>query len=138
MTRKGNRHSFKRNDIIDQIIRLRIKEGYTRLSILEFLSKELGYSLSFSYALYADASKEIDQRSIQNFGKDLKEDIERFENLYQKAMKDKNMKEAREVLKEISKLKGHYVERVELNGQIDHNVKVIKLNGPDDMDGITK
>jgi hypothetical protein len=30
----------------------------------------------------------------------------------------KNYKEARENLKEISKLKGHYIERVELSGEV--------------------
>lgn len=130
MTSKGKKHTFKRSDIIDKIIRLRIDEGFTRMSILNFLTKELGYSIPYSYELIRDASKEFDQRVIQNFGEDLKEDIERFERLYERAMANKNIKEAREVLKEIAKLKGHYTERLQISGDLNHNISVIKLSGP--------
>ena len=134
MTDKGKKHTFKRNDIIDQIIRMRIEKGLTRLSILEFLKNDLGYSQPYAYELMRDANTEFNQRAIQNFGEDLKEDIERFERLYEKAMVNKNFREAREVLKEIAKLKGHYTERLQIDGNINHNISVIKLNGPD---GIT-
>jgi predicted Zn-dependent protease len=123
MTRKGKKHTFKKNDLIDSIIRMRIDKGMTRVNILDCLQKDLGLSKSYSYELMADASKEFDNRSIQNFGKDIKEDIERFEMLYQKAVLGGNMKEAREVLKEISKLKGHYTERIELSGEITYKAK---------------
>ena len=131
MTNKGKRHTFKRGDLIDSIIKMRIDKGMTRLSILEFLQKEMKLSQSYAYELIADAAKEFDQRAVQNFGDDLKEDIERFEKLYEDAIRSKNHKEAREILKEISKIKGHYVERVELSGSVEHTIQVIKLNGPD-------
>lgn len=115
MTPKGKRHTMKRNDMVDTIIKLRIDKGFTRLSIMEFLMKEYSISKPYAYELFADAAKEIDERSVQNFGEDLKEDIERFERLYERAMIDKDKKEAREALKEISKLKGHYVERMKLS-----------------------
>jgi hypothetical protein len=134
MTEKGKKHTFKRNDIIDAIIKMRIEKGCTRLTILNFLKNDLGYSQPYAYELIRDANTEFNQRAIQNFGEDLKEDIERFERLYEKSMVDKNYREAREVLKEISKLKGHYTERLQINGNIDHTIQVIKLNGPD---GIT-
>jgi hypothetical protein len=132
MTEKGKKHTFKRTDLIDTIIRMRIEKGFTRLSILEFLKNELGYSQPYAYELIRDANVEFNQRAIQNFGEDLKEDIERFERLYERAMHNKNFKEAKEVLKEIAKLKGHYTERVQLSGELNHNISVIKLNGPDE------
>lgn len=130
MTDKGKKHTLKRNDIIDSIIRMRIEKGLTRLSILDFLKNDLGYSQPYAYELIRDANVEFNQRAIQNFGEDLKEDIERFERLYEKAMVNKNFKEAREVLKEIAKLKGHYTERLQIDGKLDHTISVIKLNGP--------
>jgi hypothetical protein len=136
MTKKGKRHTFKRGDLVDSIIKMRIDKGMSRLSILNFLKEELKLSQPYAYELIADASKEFDQRAVQNFGKDIKEDIERFEKLYEDAIKNKNHKEARELLKEISKIKGHYVERVELSGSIEHTIQIIKLNGPDGK-GIT-
>lgn len=118
MTEKGKRHSFKKNDLIDSIIDMRINKGMSRTSILEFLKKDLKLSQPYAYQLIRNASEEFDNRAVQNFGEDLKEDIERFERLYEKAMLNSNMKEARENLKEISKLKGHYKERIEISGEI--------------------
>lgn len=114
MTPIGKKHTFAKSEIIDKLIYLRLNKGFTRLSLLNFLKDDLGYSQSYSYELIQDASKEFDARAIQNFGDDLKEDIERFEILYEEAKLAKNQKEAREVLKEISKLKGHYKERIEM------------------------
>lgn len=131
MTEKGQKHTFKRSDLIDSIIKMRIEKGFTRLSILDFLKNELGYSQPYSYELIRDANAEFNQRAIQNFGEDLKEDIERFERLYERAMSNKNFREAKEVLKEIAKLKGHYTERLQIDGKLDHTISVIKLNGPE-------
>lgn len=118
MTSKNKKHTFAKNEIIDSIIDLRLNKGWSRLSILNFLKEDCGYSQSYSYELIQEASKEFDERAIQNFGKDLKEDIERFESLYEKSMTSKNFREAKEILKEISKLKGHYVERIDVTGEI--------------------
>lgn len=137
MTKSGKKHTFKRTDVIDNIIKMRLEGGLSRTSILNFLVKELGYSQAYSYQLIRDASAEFESRAIANFGDDLKEDIERFEMLYEKAMKDKNIRESRELLKEISKLKGHYKERIEISGGLTHKIEVIKLNGPQDEDGTT-
>lgn len=131
MTEKGQKHTFKRTDLIDSIIKMRIEKGFTRLSILDFLKNELGYSQPYAYELIRDANVEFNQRAIQNFGEDLKEDIERFERLYERAIANKNFREAKDVLKEIAKLKGHYTERLQIDGKLDHTISVIKLNGPD-------
>lgn len=134
MTKQNKRHTFKKNDVIENIIKLRLEGHKSRTTILKFLQSELGYSQSYSYELIRDAAKEFEQRAVINFGDDLKEDIERFEIMYEKAMKANNLKEARELLKEISKLKGHYKERIELSGGLDTTIRVIKLNGPDGTD----
>lgn len=133
MTTKGKKHTFEKSDLIDHLISLRIEKGYTRLSLLNFLKNELNYSQSYSYELIQAASKEFDDRAIQNFGDDLKEDIERFEALYESAILNKNLRGAREILKEISKLKGHYKERIDVttNGENINNtiINIINPNG---------
>lgn len=132
MTENGKRHSFKKNDLIDEIINMRINMGATRLTILNFLKNDLQLSQSYSYELIRDAWEECNQRAIQNYGEDIKEDIERFERLYEKAMLNNDKKEARECLKEISKLKGHYKERIDLttNGEnINKNI-IIYIEKP--------
>jgi methionyl-tRNA synthetase len=136
MTNKGKRHTHKKSDLIDAIIKMRVEKGLSRLTIMNFLMKDMGFAQSYAYELLRDAQAESDARAVQNFGNDLKEDIERFEQLYEKAMINKNLREAREVLKEIAKLKGHYTERLQIDGNINHTISVIKLNGPPE-DGTT-
>lgn len=132
MKKPGVRKTNKANDLIELIVKMRIEEGKTRLQIFNYLRDEMGYEQSYSYSLMRDAKLLIEQRSIQNFGEDLKEDIERFEMLYQKALSSGSIRESRELLKEISKLKGHYVERLDISGKLEHVVQVIKLKGPTD------
>ena len=133
MTSKGKRHTLKREDVIETIIRMRIKEGATYLIIMDWITKDVGYAMSYAYELIRDAKKEINERSIINFGEDLKEDIERFEALYNKCLEVDNKREARENLKEIAKLKGHYVERTDItsNGKDITEIKLIHINGKD-------
>lgn len=127
MTKKGKRHTHKKSDLVDAIIKMRVEKGLSRLTIMNFLMKDMGFAQSYAYELLRDAQAESDARAVQNFGNDLKEDIERFEQLYEKSMINKNLREAREVLKEIAKLKGHYTERLLIDGKLDHTISVIKL-----------
>ena len=133
MINKGKRHTYKREEIIDIIIKMRIEKGATYLTIRTFLKEKFGYEQAFCYELLRNAKQEINDRSIQLFGEDLKEDIERFENLLEQALIDKDKKEARENLKEIAKLKGHYVERTDItsNGKDITEIKLIHINGKD-------
>lgn len=132
MTEDGARHTNKRADLIDHLIELRLKKGYSRTDLFNYLTNELELAGSTAYQYIRDAKKEFNERAIYNFGDDLKEDIERFEELYTKALKSGNTKEARENLKEISKLKGHYTERVELSGELSlKNIEII-INKPDE------
>jgi len=130
MTPQGNRHTFKKNDLLDKIINMRVKEGYTRVDIFNYLMKDLGYDDKTAYQYMKEAREETDRRAVQNFGDDLKEDIERFEADRSKAINDKDFKLAADLLKEICKLKGHYSQQIKLSGQIDGKIQVIKLNGP--------
>lgn len=130
MKASGQRKTNKVNDYIDTAVKMRIEEGKSRLDIFNYFRNEVKICDSYIYQIMKDAKLLIEQRSIQSFGEDLKEDIERFESLYQRAIKNGNGREAREVLKEISKLKGHYVERLDISGKLEHIVQVIKLKGP--------
>jgi hypothetical protein len=131
MTPENKRKTFKRNDFIDIIIDLRLKKGLSRTSIFEHLTKELELSSSYAYQLIREASEEFESRSVVNFGKDLAIDIERFEVLYEKAIKAGDKKEAREVLKEISKLKGHYKERLDITSGGDKLTTIINIIKPE-------
>lgn len=125
---KVPKYTFRTKDMIDAIMRLRIDKGLTRPNIKKWLIEEAGLSPAKAHRLIQEANKKFDMIAIQEFGAEIKEDIERFESLYQKSVENGDLKESRELLKEISKLKGHYVERV------DVSVKeyVVKFPGMDD------
>jgi len=125
MTKSGKRHTFKREDIINQIIKKRINDGWTNLMIMDWIVDELNYTKAYAYELMQDSRKEIDERSIINFGEDLKTDIERFEKLYKDAIEQNNTNLAKEILRDIGKLKGHYVERQQVTHQLE--LKTVKL-----------
>ena len=123
MTEKGKRHSYHRSDLIDSIVKMRIEEGLSRTIILDKLKTEYKLSDSYSYQLVREAADEFNQRAIVNFGNELSQDIERFEMNYTNALKEGNRKLAVEILKEICKLKGHYIQRIDLNANIEFNAK---------------
>jgi predicted Zn-dependent protease len=132
MTPAGKRHTSKANDTIDLLIDLRLRQGYSRESLVDYVLKNLmqkngkEYSRSRASELVLYAAKEFEARSILNFGKDLKEDIERWEMLGQSYLKEGNKRGYADCLREICKLKGHYAsDRLE---SIDRGRQVTEIN----------
>lgn len=134
MTPKGNRHTYSKNDLIDLLIDMRINQGKTRLQIFEFLTKELGNADSTAYEYIRLAREETDRRAVQNFGEDIKEDIERWESDRDAAILRGDHKLAKECLVEIGKLKGHYVERQDVTsaGKELTQITLVRANKPKD------
>jgi predicted Zn-dependent protease len=99
----------------------------SRLEIFAYLKNECKYSEPQCYKYMQEAREEGDRRAIQNYGEDIKEDIERWEQLFSKANKDGDKKMASDALKEICKIKGHYVERVDITSK-GKEITAITLN----------
>ena len=110
-----NRNVLHKKDCIEEILKYRLNKGWTRVHIREHIIKEWEIPESHAEYLMKEAAVEFDRIAIQSFEKDLKEDIERFEVLYENAVKKDNFSAALKILSEISKLKGHYIERIDLN-----------------------
>jgi hypothetical protein len=110
-----NRHSLLKKDCIEEILKYRLEKGWTRVHIRNHIMKDWEIPESHAEYLMKQAAVEFDRIAIQSFEKDLKEDIERFEVLYENAVKKENFSAALKILSEISKLKGHYIERIDLN-----------------------
>lgn len=130
MTTKNKRKTHKREDLIDTIIDKRINKGESKLNIMYWLQNDKQLSQSYSYELMRDAQKEINDLTIINFGEDLKEDIARWEAVYEQAMADGDRFNASAALKEIGKLKGHYIERTQVD--LKSEVKIIIDYGNED------
>jgi hypothetical protein len=110
-----DRNILYKQDCIEEILTYRLKKGWTRVHIREHITKVWEIPESHAEYLMKEAAKEFDRIAIQSFEKDLKEDVERFEQLYEKVLEKGNYAAALKVLSEISKLKGHYIERIDLS-----------------------
>ncbi len=128
---------YKKEDIIDSIVKMRIeKMASTKTIIKDYLMGQLGYGQSYSYDLLREARKNIKQYYDQSNEASLEEAIGQMEEMAEDAKTNKNYKLAFEIRKELSKIQGLYIEKIELSGELNHNVTVIKLNGGEE-DGTT-
>ena len=129
---------YKKEDIIDAIVKMRIEKGSsTKTIIQEFLMNQLGYKQSYSYVLLQEAREKIvSLYNTQN--KELaNEALGHLESLYEDAIKGKNMKLALEIRKEISKLTGLYAaQKVDITsgGEAITEIKLIQVNKKEDLD----
>lgn len=128
---------YKKEDIIDAIVKMRIEKGSsTKTIIQEFLMGQLGYKISYSYVLLQEAREKIvSLYNTQN--KELaNEALGHLESLYEDAIKGKNIKLALEVRKEISKLTGLYAaQKVDITsgGEAITEIKLIQVNKKEDL-----
>jgi hypothetical protein len=129
---------YKKEDIIDAIVKLRIEKGASTKTIIQsFLMGELGYKQSYSYQLLQEArSKIVELYDTQN--KELaNEALGHLESMYEDAIKAKNVKLALEIRKEISKLTGLYAaQKVDITsgGEAITEIKLIQVNKKEDLD----
>jgi len=120
MTEQGKRHSNKLNDLYDLLIDMRLNQGYGREGLIKFLKAEpYNYADSTARQYVREAAAEFEARAIVNFGDDLKEDIERHESDRSAAIKRGEFKLANDILNTICKLKGHFVERIEMKATVE-------------------
>jgi cysteinyl-tRNA synthetase len=110
---------------------MRLENMASTKTILSFLMTELEYGQTYSYEILKEA-----RQQIQNYYKDLnsaslEEAIGQLEEMAEDAKRKRNYKLAFDIRKELSKIQGHYTEKIQLSGSIDTTVRVIKLSGPD-------
>ena len=122
---ENERHTKKRQDLINEIIELRINQGYSNINLLNYLMNEKKLSQPYSYELMRNAKGTIAEMTLASFKEDIENEIARWEVLYQKAIEENNLHIAKDVQKEISKIKGLYIERQEVTHQLE--LKTIKL-----------
>jgi hypothetical protein len=121
---------FKREDIINELVNMRIDKGQSTKECIDFLKKDLGYKHAYAYELYRDARVKIMELYNSKNEASLEEAIGQLERMLGYHMMTKNFKQALEVRKELSKIAGHYTDKIEMSGNLSHIVEVIRLNGP--------
>jgi hypothetical protein len=113
---------FKTEDLINGIVKMRIENGASNKTILDFLMNDLGYKQSYAYELLKDARKLIQEIWDKNAEAHLEEAKGQLEDMYQVAITKKEYKLALQIRQELNKLMGLY-EAEKINLTIDFKAK---------------
>lgn len=124
---------YKKEDVVQAIINMRVKELLPSKDCIEFLITDCGYKQSQAYLIYKQAQEEIGEHYRKTNLNALEETLSQYDSLLRAAKKSGNIRESREILKEIGKLKGLYIEQVNHSGNIEHNISVIRLITPPEI-----
>lgn len=126
----------KKRDILDAIIKLRIEGGKsTKWIVDEYLMRDLGYKISYSYDLLKEARDEIVKIYDKQNEALANEALGQLEAMYQVAIGTGERKLALEILKEKNKLTGVYAaEKVDLTsgGEKLTTIKLIEIKKDDE------
>jgi hypothetical protein len=106
---------YKKEDIIDAIVKMRLEQGASTKTIIEdFLKGQLKYKQSYCYTLLREARKKIVELYDTTNKELANESLGQLEDLYQTAIKKGDRKLALEIRKEISKLTGLYKTQIDI------------------------
>ena len=128
--------NFKTDDIINGIVKMKVEKGASNKTILDFLQDDLGYKQTYSYELLGLARKRIQEIWDKNAEAHLEEAKGQLEDMLESSIRQKNMKLALEIRKEINKLMGLYgAEKIDItsNGKEITEIKLIQIKSKDDL-----
>lgn len=126
---------YKREDIIDSIVKMRIEKGAsTKTIIQDYLMGQLKFGQTYAYDLLKAAREKIVKiYETQNVSL-ANEALGHLESMYEDAIKQKNNKLALEIRKEMNKLTGLYAaEKIEVSGAVKiETIKLIEIKKDND------
>ena len=130
---------YKREDVIDSIVKMRIEKGAsTKTIIQDYLMGQLKFGQTYAYDLLKAAREKIVKiYETQNVSL-ANEALGHLESMYEDAIGDKNIKIALEIRKEISKLIGLYAaQKVDITSGNEPitTIKLIEIKSRDDLNG---
>ena len=111
---------YKKEDIIDSIIKMRTQDmAATKTIIKDYLMGQLGYGQTYSYELLKEARKKIIEYYDASNEASLEEAIGQLEEMAENAKSQRNYKLAFNIRQELSKIQGHYKDKIDIttNGQ---------------------
>jgi hypothetical protein len=128
--------NFKTDDIINGIVKMKVEKGASNKTILDFLQDDLGYKQTYSYELLGLARKRIQEIWDKNAEAHLEEAKGQLEDMLENSIRQKNMKLALDIRKEINKLMGLYAaEKIDITsgGKEITEIKLIQIKSKDDL-----
>lgn len=115
----GKRSPYKTEDILQELITLKIKEHYTNMSLLEHIQNKYGFSKTWAYNWLNAVSTEIREIQEKNVENLLLEQQVKLLNEIEIMKKEKeNKKTILEYIKEFNRISGLYQERIQITGDI--------------------
>jgi len=112
----------KTEDLINGIVKMKVENGASNKTILDFLMNDLGYGQSYAYEMIKEARKKIQEIWDKNAEAHLEEAKGQLEEMYEIAIKKKEYKLALQIRQELNKLMGLY-EAEKINLTIDFKAK---------------
>lgn len=117
---------YRKEDLVNRVIEMRLKEMKSAKSIIEYLMTEEGYGQSYAYEILKDARVQIKDYYDDKNKASLEEAIGQLEQLAEDMRAAGENKMAFNVRQELSKIQGHYKERIELTGELSlKNIEIV-------------
>jgi hypothetical protein len=109
------------NKVIEEIIQLRLKNGYSSTSLVNYLKETYDINQARAYELIKEARVVMGEVYNEINTDPIKDSILVMENMLQKALGEGEMKIALDIQKELNKVNQLYVERTEIKhtGSLD-------------------
>jgi hypothetical protein len=115
---------------------MKVEKGASNKTILDFLQNDLGYKQTYSYELLGLARKRIQEIWDKNAEAHLEEAKGQLEDMLENSIRQKNMKLALDIRKEINKLMGLYAaEKIDITsgGKEITEIKLIQIKSKEDL-----
>lgn len=113
---------LKTEELVNGLVKMRVENGASNKTILDFLQNDMGYGQTYAYELLKEARKRIQKIWDSNAEAHLEESKGQLEELYESALRKKDMKLALQIRQELNKLMGLY-EAEKINLTVDFKAK---------------
>jgi hypothetical protein len=123
---------INREDLIQILVKRRLEDKMSNYQMIDFIMTNYGYKQAYAYEIAREARLKIADMYKDWSEKLLEQTIGELEAQRREAKKANDRKLVLEITKEINKITGLYVERVEHSGSVEHKVDVIKIIAPPD------
>lgn len=137
MSRKITKSKWKKEDIVNAIVKMRTEQMATTKTILDFLMTDIGYGQSYSYELIKESRDKIVKLYDNDNVARVQEAIGQLETMLERSYQRGDYKLSYQIRQELSKLTGLYAaSKVDItsNGEAITEIKLIQINKKEDLD----
>jgi hypothetical protein len=137
MSRKITKSKWKKEDIVNAIVKMRTEQMATTKTILDFLMTDIGYGQAYSYELIKESRIKIVELYDNDNSARVQEAIGQLETMLERSYQRGDYKLSYQIRQEISKLTGLYAaSKVDItsNGEAITEIKLIQVNKKEDLD----